>query len=157
METFQRYWPFVWGIHRSPMNSPHKGQWRGALMFSLICALNKQSWGWWFETPSHSLWHHCDVHNSWNIPYAQRRLWKRFRLLRKSTAVRTTKYWHPPNTTITNREFFCNRNWFVVVNLRVWLLCWQTGKVGISKSWLASFWLRKHRCGSDDRLTSCEL
>ena len=34
---FPRYWPFVWGIHRSPMNSPHKGQWRGALMFSLIC------------------------------------------------------------------------------------------------------------------------
>ena len=33
-----RYWPFVWGIHRSPMNSLHKGQWRGALMFSLICA-----------------------------------------------------------------------------------------------------------------------
>ena len=32
-----RYWPFVWGIHRSPVNSPHKGQWRGALMFSLIC------------------------------------------------------------------------------------------------------------------------
>ena len=23
---------------RSPVNSPHKGQWRGALMFSLICA-----------------------------------------------------------------------------------------------------------------------
>ena len=33
-----RYWPFVRGIHRSPVNSPHKGQWRGALMFSLICA-----------------------------------------------------------------------------------------------------------------------
>ena len=32
-----RYWPFVPGIHRSPVNSPHKGQWRGALMFSLIC------------------------------------------------------------------------------------------------------------------------
>ena len=26
------------GIYRSPANSPHKGQWRGALMFSLICA-----------------------------------------------------------------------------------------------------------------------
>ena len=35
---FPRYWPFVGGIHRSPGNSPHKGQWRGALMFSLICA-----------------------------------------------------------------------------------------------------------------------
>ena len=35
---FPRYWPFVRGIHRSPMNSPHKGQWRGAFMFSLISA-----------------------------------------------------------------------------------------------------------------------
>ena len=33
---FPRYWPFVRGIHRSPVNFPHKGQWRGALMFSLI-------------------------------------------------------------------------------------------------------------------------
>ena len=30
--------PFVQGIHRPPVNSPHKGQWRGASMFSLICA-----------------------------------------------------------------------------------------------------------------------
>ena len=35
---FPRYWPFVRGIHRWPVNSPHQGQWRGALMFSLICA-----------------------------------------------------------------------------------------------------------------------
>ena len=35
---FPRYWPLVRGIHRSPVNSPHKGQWRGALMFTLICA-----------------------------------------------------------------------------------------------------------------------
>ena len=33
-----RYWPYVREIHRSPVNSPHKGQWRGALMLSLICA-----------------------------------------------------------------------------------------------------------------------
>ena len=32
-------WPFVRGIHRLPVNSPHKDQWRGALMFALI-------WGW---------------------------------------------------------------------------------------------------------------
>ena len=61
---FPRYWFFVRGIHRSPVNSPHKGQWRGALVFSLICALNKrlskQSWGWWFETPSRPLWCHCN-------------------------------------------------------------------------------------------------
>ena len=34
---FPRYWPFVRGIHQWPMNSPHKGQWRGALIFSWIC------------------------------------------------------------------------------------------------------------------------
>ena len=27
----------LWGNHRSPVDFPHKGQWRGALMFSLIC------------------------------------------------------------------------------------------------------------------------
>ena len=37
-KRFPRYWPFARGIHRSAVNSPHKGQWRGALMFSLICA-----------------------------------------------------------------------------------------------------------------------
>ena len=37
-EHFPRCWPSVRGIHRSPVNSPHKGQWRGALMLSLICA-----------------------------------------------------------------------------------------------------------------------
>ena len=41
-DTF-RYWPFVRGIHQSPVNSPHKGQWHGALMFTLICARIK---GW---------------------------------------------------------------------------------------------------------------
>ena len=35
---FPRYWPFVRGIPRSsPVISPHKGQWRGTLMFSLVC------------------------------------------------------------------------------------------------------------------------
>ena len=62
---FPRYWPFVQGIHRWLVNSLHKGQWRGALMFYLICALNKwlskQSRGWWFETPTRSLWRHCNV------------------------------------------------------------------------------------------------
>ena len=35
---FLCFWPFVRGIHWSLMNSPHKGQWCRALMFSLISA-----------------------------------------------------------------------------------------------------------------------
>ena len=38
MKTFSRYWPFVRWFHRSPVGSPHKGQWRGTLVFSLICS-----------------------------------------------------------------------------------------------------------------------
>ena len=37
-KRFPRYCPFVRGIHRSPVNPPHEGQWHGALMFSLIGA-----------------------------------------------------------------------------------------------------------------------
>ena len=60
-EHFPRYWPFVRGIHRSPVNSPHKGQWRGALIFSLICAwingwINNREAG---DLRSHCA--HCDV------------------------------------------------------------------------------------------------
>ena len=52
---FPRYWPFVQGIHRSPVNSPHKGQWRGALIFSLIC-----TWinGWVNNWDTGDLRHH---------------------------------------------------------------------------------------------------
>ena len=38
METCSASLDFVRGIHRSPTNSPHTDQWRGALMFSWICA-----------------------------------------------------------------------------------------------------------------------
>ena len=41
---FPRYWPFVLVIHLSPVNSPHKGRWRGALMLSLICAWLNFGW-----------------------------------------------------------------------------------------------------------------
>ena len=59
---FPRYWHFVRWIYRSPVNSPHKGQWRGAFIFSLICAWTN---GWannhrWFETRSRSSWRHCN-------------------------------------------------------------------------------------------------
>ena len=35
---FPRYWPFVRVNHRSQLDSPHKGLWRGDLVLSLICA-----------------------------------------------------------------------------------------------------------------------
>ena len=58
---FPRYWPFVRGIHRVPVNSPHKDQWRGALMFSLICLWTN---GWVHDRDAGDLRRnrtHCDV------------------------------------------------------------------------------------------------
>ena len=42
-EHFPRNWPFVREIDRSPVDSPHKGQWRGAFMFYLNCAWTNTS------------------------------------------------------------------------------------------------------------------
>ena len=61
---FPRNWPFVRGIHQSLVNYPYKGQWRGALTFffdvSMNTRISKRSRRWWFETPSRSLWRHCN-------------------------------------------------------------------------------------------------
>ena len=37
METFSALLALCVGNSPAPVNSPHKGQWRRALMFSLIC------------------------------------------------------------------------------------------------------------------------
>ena len=42
-----RHWPFVRWIHRSPVNSPQKGQWSGALEFFFICAWTYSSVNNW--------------------------------------------------------------------------------------------------------------
>ena len=75
---FPHYWGFVRGIHRSPVNSPHKGQWRGALMFSLICTWINS----WVNNPEagdlsrHRA--HCDVSvmDSTDIDLCQHWLWQ---------------------------------------------------------------------------------
>ena len=54
-KQFPRCWPLMRGIHRSPVNSPHKNQWRGALMVSLLCAWTN---GWVSNRDAGSLRRH---------------------------------------------------------------------------------------------------
>ena len=61
------YWPFVRGIHRSPVDSPHKGQCHGALMFSFICTWTNG----WANNPDigdlrqhHAHYHFIVIHSS---------------------------------------------------------------------------------------------
>ena len=61
---FPHYWPFVRGIHRSPVNSHTKASDAELWCFfylHLKKPLSKQSWGRWFETLLRPLWRHCNV------------------------------------------------------------------------------------------------
>ena len=58
---FPRNWPFVRGIHRSPVNSAYK--WSVTWSYGVFFDLHLNKWlsrhrrRRWFETPSRSLWH----------------------------------------------------------------------------------------------------
>ena len=58
---FPLYWPFIRRIHRSPVDSPHKGQWHTASMFSLMCSWTNS----WANSPGAGDFRHhgahCDV------------------------------------------------------------------------------------------------
>ena len=60
-KPFPRYWPFVRGIHRWPAQRPVTRSFDVFFDLRLNKRLSKQSWGWWFETPSCPLWRHCNV------------------------------------------------------------------------------------------------
>ena len=102
-------------VNRWPVNSPHKGQWRGALMFSEFdLRLNKwlsiQQWGWWFETPSRPSWRYCNELVS--CPVA---LWGRV-----DAAV--------------------NYHWF-----RQWLVAWATPSHYLNQYWNVVNWTLRNK------------
>ena len=88
---FPRNWPFVREIHRSPVNFPHKGQWRGALMFSLIYAwindwVNNREAG--DLRRQHG---HYDVIVMGDVPVGKiKALRVRLKLKKKSSSIRVT-------------------------------------------------------------------
>ena len=63
-ETFSALLALLCG--NSPVTGEFPSQWPVTWSFDvffdlqLYKQLSKQSWGWWFETPSHSLWRHCN-------------------------------------------------------------------------------------------------
>ena len=67
---FPCYWPFVRGIHRSPVNSPQRPVTRSFDVFFDLRPnkrLSKQSCGWWLEKLSRPLWCHCNDLLHWNV------------------------------------------------------------------------------------------
>ena len=153
---FLRYWPFVQGIHRSPVNSPHKDQWRGALMFSLICVWRN---GWVNNREAGDLrWYraHYDVNvivignhqgiNDRNV-YANytfkitatflRGQWKNEWLKWNSTAVRIGS-WHKRSkwvkTSRIQKMFFCKK---IVAEFSLQIVRWFWIQLTIRHHWFA--------------------
>ena len=64
MEAFSAWLTPCAGNSPAPVNSPHKGPVTRSfdVFFNLRLnkRLSKQPWGWWFQTPSWSLWRHCN-------------------------------------------------------------------------------------------------
>ena len=101
---FPRYWPFVRGIHWSPLNSQRPVTRSFDVFFDLRLnkRLSKQSWGWWFETLPWSLWRH------WNV----------FNLLWHSDTTWRRRTLTPLFQVMTNPTLNHHRNH-----------CWRTGQV----------------------------
>ena len=59
---FPCYWSFVQGIHQSSVNSPKKRpvMWSFDVFFDMHLNSKRLRY-WWFQTPSHLLWRHCNV------------------------------------------------------------------------------------------------
>ena len=99
---FPRYWPFVWGIHRSAVDSLQKGQWRETLMLSLICAWTN---GWVNNRDAGELRRHRAHYDvivmgslqTMTLPINPDRQWKRGSMRRGST---TTQHWSAVATPV---------------------------------------------------------
>ena len=61
---FPRYWPFVWGIHRSSVNSTHEGQWRAEL------------WCFLWSSPEPKVEQTMEAHNNYVFHITERRFKK---------------------------------------------------------------------------------
>ena len=123
------------GIHQSPVNSPHTDQWCGALMFYFDLRLNKrlskQSWGWWFETPSRSLWRRCNGYTLWQSP-------SNFHVMHLVSRPTKQISWHSaPNVMISiswfwGADFLSKVNFWwrlrKIITIYAWYLCYSTSQ-----------------------------
>ena len=117
------YWPFVRGIHRSPVNSPHKGQWHGALIFSLICAWTN---GWV---------NNRDAGDFWDV------------IALFMTSLQWCIEKHTRVLQYTHSITFCERSWYFFAHCRWFVSIWRV-ELHIMLQWMynhlcAISWLEK--------------
>ena len=115
---FPHYWSFVKGIHWSQVNSPHKGQWHGALMLSLICTWKN---GWVNKRHAGDVRNHvadCDITVMVQSP--------RVITIQLNLSVSSAKWWFNTLRPRQNgrdfsddifRRFFLNKNIWIPIKI----------------------------------------
>ena len=129
---FRRHWPVVRGIHRRPVKSPHRGQWRGALMFSLIWAWIN---GWVNSREAGDLRRYCAHYDVTVMIFVHRNLCiENYRLVNRLSKP----LWFVKQKQIAALHF---RYWYVTDLLVRW--CLFKFPIGVIfdfiESWLKSF------------------
>ena len=72
--------------------------------------LSKQSWGWWYETPSCSLWRHCNVKVNSSESISHRTIFHRNRFNELCYSTFSTWHFVPCCTYVQLIIAICNQN-----------------------------------------------
>ena len=145
METFFALLALCVGNHRSPANSPNKGQWNWALMFSLFCAWIK---GWVNNREAGDLRHHR-AHYDINVMH---------QILNEYGRMRNAD--DPLNAVIITSMLALNLTLLVPQHCLVWpLLSWQNNlRVAATVSAvLNAMWCCWHKLVVSKHLSSLTL
>ena len=113
-QTFSALLAICAGNSPVPVNSPHKGQWSGALMFSLICTWIK---GWVNNREAGDLRRHSANYDV--IVMLWRQAMEKLSVLLAVCASLTIGL---PMQRVTNTELW----WFFVL---AWISCWTNSRV----------------------------
>ena len=136
-----RYWPLVRGIHKSPVNSPHKGQGRGDLVFYFDQHLNKrlsqQSTSLIWDA-LHSLSYHC---NERHVIFQNSKAtndyvslpWTRFRHSKWQAICNLITFFHLASVfeNMISRIVLCF-DWMIHFNIRMLIHLFSSNTVSIS-------------------------
>ena len=107
--------------------------------------MSKQSWGWWFETPSLSLWHHCNE----QPPYYACRC-----IIHKTFHMSGAMVFHCYNNSkLNDRYTVCTyeKKQVYILSYARWLLFllkprWSSRKMSKLRSWICKGGTVPTRC-----------
>ena len=93
--------------------------------------LSKQSWGWWFETPSRSLWRRCNGYTLWQSP-------SNFHVMHLVSRPTKQISWHSASNVMISISWFWGADFHSKVNfwwrlrkiitIYAWYLCYSTSQ-----------------------------